>query len=229
MISETRKKLVWWLLPNLLFLIAMFAVSPLDLPIEQFFYRGGRFVDTPLVRWIYWYGFYPAIIVADLGGLLFLVALCVRRWRPLWRPGLFLFLTFLFGWGLLIHGVFKGHWGRPRPRQLEQFGGTEEYRAFYQPNWTWPHPNFQSFPSGHGGSGFYLIALAFVGRRHRSKTLVWSGIALGTGSGALLGLVRMAQGAHFLTDILGSAWAIYLSCQICDWVIYDQINHKKPH
>jgi lipid A 4'-phosphatase len=225
--SSGTKRLLWWVLPNACFLALLFLVSPFDLPIEQFFHRGGSFVNNWLVQFFYYYGFYPAVLVANLGALLVLLALLTERWRTWWRAGMFLFLAFIFGWGLLIHGALKDHWARPRPKHLEQFGGTEEYRAFYQPNWSWSRPKLKSFASGHAGSGFYLIALAFVGRRYRSRAIEGTGWALGIGSGAALGLSRMAQGAHFLTDVLGSAWIMTFSCQLCDWLVFEKMRRLK--
>jgi lipid A 4'-phosphatase len=65
--------------------------------------------------------------------------------------------------------------------------------------------------SGHAGTGFVLIAVgALATTRTRRR---W--IAIGWTAGLLLGFIRMAQGGHFLGDVLfgglllwGCAWAI---------------------
>lgn len=214
----------WWILPNLLFLILLLLASPFDLSIERRFFSDGHFVENGVTRWFYDYGFLP--IVAMGGALLVLIALLVPRCRNLWRPGLFLFFTTLLGLAIITHLLLKDHWGRPRPVQIEQFGGTQDYRPFYAPDWSWTIQPFKSFPSGHAANGYSLIALAFVGRRHGSKALQWTGISLGAVGGTTMGMMRMAQGAHFLTDVLGGAWVIWFSSQLCDWIIYKNFHRK---
>jgi lipid A 4'-phosphatase len=64
--------------------------------------------------------------------------------------------------------------------------------------------------SGHAGTGFVLMTLgALATTRTRRR---W--IAIGWTAGLILGFVRMAQGGHFLGDVLfggllmwGCAWA----------------------
>ena len=101
------------------------------------------------------------------------------------------------GPGLLANTVFKDHWGRARPAQIEAFGGSHHFTPA-------PLPAAQcarncSFVSGHAALGFSLVAFAFLlppgRRRHR-------GIAAALGFGALVGLVRIAQGGHFLSDVV---------------------------
>src|SRR5262249_5348677 len=93
-------------------------------------------------------------------------------------------------------------------------------RPFYKPYGSLTIQPLKSFPSGHAAAGFYLMSLAFVGYRIGSKKLMWTGAGLGLIGGGGLGLVRMAQGAHFLTDVFGSAWVMFFSAQLCDWLIY---------
>lgn len=61
------------------------------------------------------------------------------------------------------------------------------------------------FPAGHASAGFawlvWGLALRPLGRRAADAALV-----LALAGGALMGWARMAQGAHFLSHVLWSAW-----------------------
>ena len=41
----------------------------------------------------------------------------------------------IVGAWLIIDFALKDHWGRPRPRQVKEFGGMQEFRPYYgKPN-----------------------------------------------------------------------------------------------
>jgi lipid A 4'-phosphatase len=111
---------------------------------------------------------------------------------------------------LIIHGVLKDHWGRPRPRQVIEFGGLQSFRSYYEPNiGHQPEPS-KSFACGHASLGYYFFALALLGIIYRLRWLFWLGMGLAWGLGILLSLARIAQGGHFLSDTLASALIMWL-------------------
>jgi lipid A 4'-phosphatase len=143
-------------------------------------------------------------------GLLWLW-LASRIWAAKAEVGLrrrlaFLLLVLLLGPGLLVNGVFKSEWGRARPHQVEDFGGTKHFSPALV--MTDQCERNCSFVSGHASMGFFLIALAWV---LRDRRWLWAGIALG----ALVGLGRMAQGGHFLSDVVFAFWSVYLTALLC--------------
>jgi hypothetical protein len=116
-----------------------------------------------------------------------------------------LILTVALGPGLLVNGVLKDHWGRPRPHQTLELGGTRPYL----PPLALGEPGLgKSFPCGHSSAG-YLLAVFFpiwLRRRPRLATLALVGaLAVGT----VLGLGRMGAGDHFLSDVIWSAVIAY--------------------
>jgi membrane-associated phospholipid phosphatase len=120
------------------------------------------------------------------------------------------------GPGLVVNTVLKDHWGRARPLQIEQFGGS---RAFTPA----PLPAAQcarncSFPSGHAALGFSLLAFALLlppGAARRLAT------AAALGVGVLVGLARIAQGAHFLSDVVYAGLVVYGTTAALHWWIVD--------
>lgn len=123
----------------------------------------------------------------------------------------YLLVVMLLGPGLLVNGLFKAEWGRARPSQVVEFGGTKTFTPALVR--TDQCAKNCSFVSGHASMGFYLAALAWVLRDPR---WLWAGIVLG----AYAGLGRMAQGAHFLSDVVFSFWCVYLTALLCArWIL----------
>ena len=172
-----------------------------------------RLFFDPVSRWpyeFYWlwdglyhYGWIPAGSIASGGLGLLLTALFARRARRFWRPGLFLVLLLALGPGLLVHNIGKDLWGRPRPVDTIDFGGFRPYHHVYQR----AGDNMgKSFPSGHAAIGFYTLAPFFLLRRRNRKGAL-SALVGGSAYGLLMSIGRMAQGGHYLTDVL---WSWYL-------------------
>jgi lipid A 4'-phosphatase len=130
---------------------------------------------------------------------------------------LYLLLVALIGPLFVVNSVFKDHWGRARPSQIAEFGGSKEFSRAAVP--TDQCAKNCSFVSGHASTGFFFLAPAFVfaGRRR-----TW--LAVGTVSGLGIGLVRMMQGGHFLSDVLFSGVVVYLTA----WAVHAWM-YRKPH
>ncbi|HCX59124.1 MAG TPA: PAP2 family protein, partial [Candidatus Cloacimonas sp.] len=59
---------------------------------------------------------------------------------------LFLVLAMIIGPGIIVNSALKENWGRPRPRDVEQFGGRYAYEAPLEIDLSSPG---KSFPCGH--------------------------------------------------------------------------------
>jgi membrane-associated PAP2 superfamily phosphatase len=120
------------------------------------------------------------------------------------------------GPGLLVNASLKEHYGRPRPRQVTEFGGSKQFHPLGEPTWD---GQGKSFPSGHASMGFFWFAPAiYFWPRCRRAARGLVGLALI--HGGLIGFARMAQGAHWPSDVLWSAGIVYLSA----WLLYRMLN-----
>jgi lipid A 4'-phosphatase len=206
----------------------IFWISDLDIRVSALFYAGPGAMDPwpheldPLWRFFY-YGAPLFTALLALGALAVLAAgLLHRRRLGVWRrPAAYILLTLAVGPGLLVNLVLKDHWGRPRPRQIEQFDGTLSYLP---PLALGTSTDNKSFPAGHASVGFALCVLWFLWRRHRPR-MAWAALATSILLGLLMGLGRVAAGAHFLSDVL---WAGYITF-FTALVLYHFVLHFPSH
>jgi lipid A 4'-phosphatase len=205
-----------WLYPLLAFALITPFTPFLDLTLARHFYKEGHFSTDAFYLFLFNYGILPA-------QLLFIGALCIwigsyifsklKQWR--WEA-LALILTLVIGSGLITHVIFKDHWGRPRPKQVIEFGGIQHFRPYFEPNFFHQVEPSKSFPSGHCTMGFYFFSLALIGRRLKNRPLFWISITLAAVLGILLSWARLAQGGHFLSDTLASAVIMWWTAYACD-------------
>jgi lipid A 4'-phosphatase len=182
---------------------ALFLVFPgIDLWASGLFYRPGA--GFFLKDWPLFQALYRAVpLLTWAVALLVLAAFLFRFWRkqPLFgldgaRMG-YLVLALALGPGLVVNAVLKDHWGRARPSQVVEFGGEKRFTPA-------PLPADEcarncSFAGGHAAMGFYLVAFAFLVRDPRRRRV--AEIAA-LAAGVAVGLTRIAQGGHFLSDVV---------------------------
>lgn len=181
---------------------ALFVLVPeIDLIAAKAFYVGGdsfagsHSVLVPLVRAVFLWTYVAASVLTVAGiGLTFVRR---SRWGGLSTvQWLFVALCLSIGPGVVANEIFKDNWGRARPRQIVEFGGDKHFTpALVQAQ------NCErncSFVSGEASSIFVLCFAAAALFRRRALLLIGSGVILGS----LAGLMRMAQGAHFLSDVV---------------------------
>lgn len=163
-------------------------------------YQNG-FWNPPIFEWIYDYGFLPADIIGFGSGILVLASFIIKSLVPWRRLLIYLALVLAIGSGLIVHAVLKDHWGRPRPRQITEFGGKFDYRPFWKPDFAVTDSR-KSFVSGHASTGFYFFALAVAAWNYRRRRWAYFWFVMALFLGFTIGLARIAQGGHFFTDVL---------------------------
>ena len=206
------------LIPLVFFVFLTPWLSDWDLGLSHFFFRKNAFLSNFFLDAIFHYAIFPAWGVVLLSCLLLLVSFFSPSWKKWPRGALACILTLAIGSGLLIHAVFKENWGRPRPKQVITFGGTEPFSPYYQPHFFASLPA-KSFPAGHPSMGFFFFIFIELGRFYGSSKLTWMGWGLAFCLGLLLGLGRIAQGGHFLSDVLASGLIMWWSSLFCSWLL----------
>jgi membrane-associated phospholipid phosphatase len=156
----------------------------------------------------------PFVIVAGVGPAIFTLVMksfSAQLPAPMsTRAALFLFLSLALGPGLLVNGVLKEGWARPRPGMVTEFGGEHRFVPWWDPRGTCD--SNCSFVSGETSSAVWMTAPAAL------APLPWRYAALG--AAALYGLgfafIRLLAGGHFLSDVIFAAiftglviWAVH--------------------
>ena len=200
--------------------VAVFAFYPgLDLAVSSLFRDStGLFVwgvSEPLgfvrdsAMWLTWAIATPSI-----------VALIVKLFRPdkpllvKGRTVAFFLITIVLSAGLLSNALFKSYWGRPRPYFVTEFGGPWQYRNWWDPRGQCP--TNCSFFSGEAATAFWTYAPAAL-TPPPWRPLAYAGATV---FGALIGLLRMAFGGHFLSDIIAAGIATFLTVWLLHAAIY---------
>ena len=137
--------------------------------------------------------------------------------RPLLMPGraaLLMIVTLAFGPGLLVNVILKDSWGRPRPVEVTEFRGEERFVAWWDPRGTCTKNC--SFVAGEPSGAFWTLAPAALTPPHW-RVLAY-GVALAFGTG--LGVLRMAAGGHFLTDVVFAGVFTFLLIWLVHGLLY---------
>lgn len=190
-----------------------------DLKLQEKFYK----LDSPEVwyqknypawHFAYHYGSVPAIILSVIALIILILSWLKPNLKKFRRYCLLILLTLLLGPGLIINGILKDHWGRPRPRNVQEFGGRCEFHEVWQPG---TPGKGKSFPCGHCSMGFLFITLYYSFKR-KNKIIAYSSLGFSFAYGSFIGLARIAQGGHFLSDVI---WAGGLTYLVASVLYYD--------
>jgi lipid A 4'-phosphatase len=114
----------------------------------------------------------------------------------------FLLVALIVGPGLTVNTLLKDNWGRARPVQVREFGGTKSFGPPLIPGDQCERNC--SFVAGDPALGFWFLAPALLLAGHRRRLVIAGALGLGS----FLGLVRIAQGGHFLSDVVFCFFAV---------------------
>ena len=204
-VSQSTTALTKLCVPLALLLAAVLvglALRPdLDLKAARAFYVGsdhfvGQTRAGTVVRYAAWalpFLVYVGILAA------WVVSNARRRAAPSGLAVLFLTLSLAIGPGLLVHAGLKELSHRPRPYNVTAFGGADAFRPFTRFDGACPHNC--AFASGETAATTWMLAPASL------VPPPWRGAALlaAMAFAATTDVLRMAFGAHFLSDVCGGA------------------------
>jgi membrane-associated PAP2 superfamily phosphatase len=196
-----------------------FWIFNLDLKVESALYSAasGRFIyaDNPFFVFLYRYGTLPALIFSAAAIAVFVLSFIYDKAKKKRKAAALVLLTMLIGPGLIINVVLKNYTGRPRPRETREFGGKWDFRQPLVPGD--PGKGF-SFPCGHCSTGFVFYTLFLIYRK-KNKGIAGAALAGSFVFGGAMGLARMAQGAHFASDVLWAGGITILTAEVLHYRI----------
>lgn len=215
---DAPEMLQWSSVAFVVSLILFMGFDDLDISTAGLFFHDGRFVGRQAtveavrdaLKLVYIAG-----LVCAVAGVWFgyvrkqnVLNLSAARW-------LVVLATLIVGPGLVTNVLLKDQMGRARPSQTEMFGGTKTFTPPLVA--TNQCEKNCSFVSGEASSMFAVFfGLAMV-VGSRARALIAAGIALGS----FAGLIRMSQGAHFLSDVVFAAIFMAITAAIMRILIID--------
>lgn len=199
--------------------VFFYSFSQIDLWVSGLFYDatlGFYLNQNPLVYGVYWlFARLQYLILILLLGFTVSSVFRPKLQAQLWRKNCrFIFFFLLLGPGIVVNGLAKNHSiGRERPVQIEQFGGQGQFTPAFV--YSGVCQKNCSFVSGHASLGFAFMALFFLYRRP-------SVFVLGLSVGVIVGLGRIMQGGHFLSDVVFGFWFTYFSMLlVAKFMVYE--------
>ncbi|MXN65067.1 phosphatase PAP2 family protein [Stappia sp. GBMRC 2046] len=186
---------------------AFFLVFPgVDRAVSAIFYDGNAgfwATRSPFLNDLRRLGLFlvKLVAVASVAVLLLKLAFPDRKSVAPLRAPLFLLSTLILAPGIVVNAILKDNWGRPRPRNVDIFGGDMPYVPVWHVT-DYCDANC-SFVSGEASSSIWLLSLAFLAPKPWRAPVAAAVLVLA----AALSLNRVAFGGHFLSDTLIS-WGI---------------------
>ena len=212
--SPSKAPALFWVIAGVFLVLACIptAWTSIDLVAAGLFAGSSPQIGAGQWPWVVWINaqiptVFRLMVFGAFAGWLFI---SVTRYGKQWRMQLaFLALAGALGPGAVVNLVFKDNWQRARPYQVEQFGGTQRFtRAAVI---TDQCDNNCSFVSGHVACGFFFVSLMLI---HRRRQAVWA--VAGITAGLVIGFARMADMAHWLSDVL---WACPITL-LSSWIVW---------
>ncbi len=192
---------------------ALFISSDWDIQLQKPFYNtseGWFMKDSQPWKLLYKAGTIPGLLLAVSGIVLLILSFTKSKYLKYRKIGAFILLVMIIAPGIIVNAGFKDHWGRIRPRNIQEFNGKYEYIELWEKGIT---GKGKSFPCGHASMGFYFFVLFFLYRKSNKKAAIfWFVFAMVYGT--LIGIARMIGGGHFASDVLWAGAFVYITCII---------------
>ena len=162
-----------------------------------------------IARWI-------VALVAAPAFIALIVKLIAPR-RPMLIPGraaVLMIATLALAPGLLTNILLKDQWGRPRPIDVTEFGGTDRFVPWWDPRGGCPKNC--SFVAGEPSGAFWTLAPALLTPPHWRALATGGALAFGSG----VGLLRMWGGGHFFSDVVFAGVFTFLVIWLVHGLLY---------
>jgi lipid A 4'-phosphatase len=205
----------------------LFAIFPqFDIEIPAWFFDPVRGNFPVAIKWfpnlIRSIGHWTAWLIALAAGASLLGKILFPRRKALLSPRIALFLvcSFAIGPGLIVNGILKPIWARPRPVFVQQFGKQETFEPWWKPGGDCR--SNCSFVSGDAAEAFWLLAPASISPPS-VKPLAETAVM---GFAVALSTLRVVFGRHFPTDVIFAGVIMVIVIAACRRVFLSMEDDK---
>ncbi len=200
-----------------------FYIFNIDIRVQSLFFdaaQGWKYGASSPVMFFYKYGTLPGLIAAITASVIFALGFAYSSMLKYRKVSVIVLLTIVLGPGLLVNVLFKSYFGRPRPRDVSEFAGKWQHKPPLVPG---KPGQGHSFPSGHASMGFVFLAL-YVYYRDKNKIAAYSWLGGSAVFGAAIGAARMAQGGHYLSDVMWAAGFVLIAAETVKGYVIPRIG-----
>lgn len=192
----------------------------LDLTISRWFFNAprrdftighgaGMMLARDVVQWL----------VAAIAAVAFIAVLgkLLLPWRRMLIPGraaLLMIATLALGPGLVTNVILKDNWGRPRPIDVTEFNGADRFVPWWDPRGQCPKNC--SFVAGEPSGAFWTLAPAALAPPPWRAAAYAGALTFGAG----VGLMRIAVGSHFFSDVVFAGVFTFLIIWLAHGLVY---------
>lgn len=201
--------------------LLLMACPQIDLYISSWFFHGSFALSE---RWWNTFmhesmGYFLGLSMATVVGLYLCNKLLKRELCGVdGKMVVYLFLVLIVGAGLIVNLVLKDNFGRARPRDVVEFGGTKLYTPPFIVSGECGKNC--SFSSGEAAAGFFALALARALSRRRASLIA------GFSFGALASFCRVASGAHFFSDTVVSFFVMLIVADVLHFYLLSRERER---
>lgn len=197
-----------------------------DIDFSNLFFIQGNFLgyQSPITNFFDVSVYVASVALATL--MLFATRQVIKKEKKIGEGSkrllFFVFVLFIGGVGIVQAAKFTVE--RPRPYSIVEFQGVAEFVPVFQmnDNGKGKVPNSdRSFPSGHTASSFSTVALSVIPKRKKSRISIF---AAGVTFSTVAGLMRILEGNHYLSDVLGAIALVSFVMLLLDHYYSDIID-----
>jgi len=190
--------------------------SELDIFVSSLFFDGSFYLKGSLYE-LFFYKSVPIVVttlaVGSIGLFLYNAAFKKNILGVNGRKIIYIVLVLAFAPGLIVNATLKENWGRARPAEIKEFGGSKTFT----PAFVLSNQEGNSFSSGHGSAAFSVLGFALLMRKRKE---LW--IALALSYGVAVSFARIIGGGHFLSDNVTSFFIVYITTHMLYYFIMEK-------
>lgn len=207
-------KLYIWI--SFLLLSIIFILFPqIDIAISAPFYNGDSFYLKGSTFERFFYNSVKVLLTAfTVGSLGIYIYNRIKKTNILnlnTKVIIYIVLVLSVAPGLIVNATLKDNWGRARPAQIKEFGGTKTFT----PAFILSDQKGHSFSSGHTSAAFAFVGFALLAVKRRT---FWMTLAISYG--ILVSIARLIAGGHFFSDIITSFFIVWIVTHILYKLIF---------
>ncbi|MGB5919760.1 phosphatase PAP2 family protein, partial [Arcobacter sp.] len=161
------------------FVIVLFAFTPLDIYVQNFFYKFDThtwLIDKhdPIIKYIFYNGIKKVLMIFSLLVLFTLIVFRKNKLVKMYRNGLIIVLLSSYTVPFVVVSL-KDVTNMPCPKNIEYYGGKyPDVNIFQSYPKDFKEKRIRCWPAGHASAGFALMSIFFLFKKRKNQIIALS-------------------------------------------------------